>query len=287
VFPPLVGVGVCSRIEKAQARESCQAGNSVEGFRAGLYGAYLSMEGTLGAADCVFLRGRTPEAALMGHACVVRLRRARGVCLLVGHTGVGGISCHSLQRVCDRRCSSRSGWGEASVLSDQGGGSMAGIAESCLWPVKSRLTCLARGIVTRLSSAVFSGHTGNAARGVRPFQRLCRGSFRLQKLTSSAWPSRPRVKNPGIRGWSSLEVRKHSRGERALEASLPVAKPQAWWRVPSGALVDGRYVGAWKVALVDVSVNGKALAASWNSVSELREVGQDVPEAKSNNLARG
>jgi len=38
--------------------------------------------------------------------------------------------------------------------------------------VISRLTRPARGVVTRLSSAVWMGHTIDAARGVRPFQRL-------------------------------------------------------------------------------------------------------------------
>lgn len=36
----------------------------------------------------------------------------------------------------------------------------------------SRLTRPARGVVTRLSSAVWMGYTIDAARGVRPFQRL-------------------------------------------------------------------------------------------------------------------
>jgi hypothetical protein len=38
--------------------------------------------------------------------------------------------------------------------------------------VISRLTRPARGVVTRLSSAVWMGHTIDVARGVRPFQRL-------------------------------------------------------------------------------------------------------------------
>jgi uncharacterized UPF0146 family protein len=49
---------------------------------------------------------------------------------------------------------------------------MSGNAESCPWPVMSRLSHPARDDVTRLSSAVFVGKTGNAARGVRPFRRL-------------------------------------------------------------------------------------------------------------------
>lgn len=49
---------------------------------------------------------------------------------------------------------------------------MPGIAEVRPWPVISRLARPARGVVTRLSSAVWKGYTGNAARGVRPFQRL-------------------------------------------------------------------------------------------------------------------
>jgi hypothetical protein len=40
------------------------------------------------------------------------------------------------------------------------------------WPVISRLARPARGVVTRLSSAVLMGYTGDAARGVRPFRRL-------------------------------------------------------------------------------------------------------------------
>jgi len=58
-----------------------------EGAHAGLYGAYLSMEGTLGAADCVLLRGGMPEAALVGHACVFRLGWARAMYSLVGCNG--------------------------------------------------------------------------------------------------------------------------------------------------------------------------------------------------------
>jgi hypothetical protein len=47
-----------------------------------------------------------------------------------------------------------------------------GTAKVRPWPVTSRLTRPARGVVTRLSSAVFAGHTVNAARGVWPFRRL-------------------------------------------------------------------------------------------------------------------
>jgi hypothetical protein len=54
------------------------------------------------------------------------------------------------------------------------------------------------------------------------------------------------VKNPRIRCWSSFDVRKHSRSERALEAGSLVAKPRARWRAPSGALVDGRHFGPGK-----------------------------------------
>jgi len=57
------------------------------GSRAGLHGACLPMEGTLGAADCVLLRGGMPEAALVGHACMVHCRWAREMRLLVGRTG--------------------------------------------------------------------------------------------------------------------------------------------------------------------------------------------------------
>jgi len=42
-----------------------------------------------------------------------------------------------------------------------------------------------------------------------------------------------------------------------------------------------------KAALVDAGVAGKALAASQDSVSESSAVGQEVSEAKPNNLARG
>jgi hypothetical protein len=47
-----------------------------------------------------------------------------------------------------------------------------GKAEVRPWPVISRLTRPARGVVTRLSSAVWKGYTDYAARGVRPFRRL-------------------------------------------------------------------------------------------------------------------
>jgi len=75
------------RIEKAQLVSRSRLATAWEGSRAGLYGAYLLMEGTLGAADCVLLRGRMPEAALVDHACVVRRRWAREMYSLVGCNG--------------------------------------------------------------------------------------------------------------------------------------------------------------------------------------------------------
>jgi hypothetical protein len=125
VHPPFVMVGDCARIAKAQLVHLSRLFTAWQVQSKPLYGAYLSMEGTLGAADCVLFRERMPDAALVDHACVVHLRWARDVCLLVRRTVVSGISSRSLQRVRDRRCSSRSGWGEASVLSDQGGGEHA------------------------------------------------------------------------------------------------------------------------------------------------------------------
>jgi len=94
------------RIEKAQLVSRSRLATAWEGSRAGLYGAYLLMEGTLGAADCVLLRGRMPEAALVDHACVVRRRWAREIVLACRVQWVDGISSQPSQRARDRRCPS-------------------------------------------------------------------------------------------------------------------------------------------------------------------------------------
>jgi hypothetical protein len=112
--------------------------------------------------------------------------------------------------------------------------------------VISRLTRPARGVVTRLSSAVWMGYTIDAARGVRPFQRLWSWIVSVAEVDKQRVAIAPAGESLWIRGWSSFDVRKHSRSERALEAGSPVAKPRAWWRVPSGALVDGRHFGSGK-----------------------------------------
>lgn len=70
-----------------------------------------------------------------------------------------------------------------------------------------------------------------------------RGSFRLQKSTSGARPSRPQVKSLRTRRRSSFSVRKHRQSERAPEADSAVAKSRVQWRAPSGALVGGRRSG--------------------------------------------
>jgi hypothetical protein len=83
----LVGVGVSAGIEKASPMFRFGLEATWRGAKAGLYGAYLSMEGTLGAAEGVFLRGGMPEAALAARASVGRRGWARAMCLLVGHNG--------------------------------------------------------------------------------------------------------------------------------------------------------------------------------------------------------
>lgn len=82
-----VEVGVCYEDRKGVADACFGLEATWKGAKAGLYGAYLSMEGTLGAAEGVFLRGGMPEAALAARASVGRCRWARAMCLLVGHNG--------------------------------------------------------------------------------------------------------------------------------------------------------------------------------------------------------
>lgn len=85
---------------------------------------------------------------------------------------VHGTSIHALQRVCDIRCSSRSGWGKVSAFERSR-------RREHVWHCRSKPLARdisvgrpARGVVTRLSSAVPMGYTGGAVRGVLPFQRL-------------------------------------------------------------------------------------------------------------------
>jgi hypothetical protein len=87
VHLPSVRVEVCTGIEKAQLAPRSRLATAWEGAGRPLYGAYLWMEGTLGAADCVLLRGGMPEAALVDHACVVCLRWAREMHLPVRCSG--------------------------------------------------------------------------------------------------------------------------------------------------------------------------------------------------------
>jgi len=61
-----------------------------------------------------------------------------------------------------------------------------------------------------------------------------RGSYRLQKSTSGAWPLTPGdEESPDHERRSSSSARERSRGERASEAGSSVAKPRDRWRVPS------------------------------------------------------
>lgn len=120
---------------------------------------------------------------------------------------------------------------------------MSGIAEASPWPVTSRLA-VPEGTSSPAEAAQCQWVTPEAQRAGFCRSSGCgRGSFRLQKLTSSVWLSNPWVKNLWTLRTSSFAVRKHLRSERALEAGSPAAKPRARWRVPSGALVDGRHLG--------------------------------------------
>jgi hypothetical protein len=67
-------VGESARIEKAQLLQLSRLFTAWEGAEQASFEAYLSMEGTLGAADCVLFRERMPEAALVDCACAVRRR---------------------------------------------------------------------------------------------------------------------------------------------------------------------------------------------------------------------
>jgi hypothetical protein len=70
------------------------------------------------------------------------------------------------------------------------------IVEACPWPVISRLARPARGVATRLSSAVWKGYTGNAARGVRPFQRLWSWIVSVAEIDKQRVAITPRGEEP-------------------------------------------------------------------------------------------
>jgi hypothetical protein len=63
-----------------------------------------------------------PFGSRSSAACKVSSLR----CSHVDHLAGKDVSSPSRPRVYDMRCPSRSGWGEASILSDQGGGSSPG-----------------------------------------------------------------------------------------------------------------------------------------------------------------
>jgi len=80
------------------------------------------MEGTSGAEDRVSLRGDVREAALYVGSRVSEVQRGEpaDVALLKeGSFTSGGDSSLRRKQVCDRRCPSRSGWGEAPSASDR------------------------------------------------------------------------------------------------------------------------------------------------------------------------
>jgi hypothetical protein len=63
-----------------------------------------------------------PFGSRSSAACKVSSLR----CSHVEHLAGKDVSSLSRPRAYDMRCPSRSGWGEASILSDQGGGELAG-----------------------------------------------------------------------------------------------------------------------------------------------------------------
>jgi hypothetical protein len=121
-----------SRIEEAPTRPFHRLGTGCGGAgRDPLKRVGPAMEGTSGAADRALLRGRACEAALScegprqrapGRAdarasdCEVDSCREANQLPMTPASPGGGSS-----RVCDRRCPSRQGWGEASTASDRGG----------------------------------------------------------------------------------------------------------------------------------------------------------------------
>jgi hypothetical protein len=82
-----VEAGVGTRIEKASLVFRSGLETAWAGAEAGLDEAYLAMEGTLGAAEGILLRGGISDAALAARASVGCRWRARAMGLLVGSTG--------------------------------------------------------------------------------------------------------------------------------------------------------------------------------------------------------
>jgi hypothetical protein len=107
-----------------------------------------------------------------------------------------------------------------------------------------------------------------------------RGSYRLQKSTSGAWPLTPGdEESPDHERRSSSSARERWRGERASEAGSSVAKPRDRWRVPSkpegsreriflGTLVEERRSGSGKSS----SLTRGRQKRSWFFVSVIRPI---------------
>jgi hypothetical protein len=236
------------------------------------------MEGTSGAAEHALLRGRACEAAL---SCEGPRQRAPGRAgarasgqrggfvpggqnqLPTTPTSPGGGS----SRAYDRRCPSRSGWGEAFTASGRGGRSHRENSKTVLRRPLTRETSTGRP--TQVGAAIrsrplaerrgaragpqgsrlrggFRGASLGATRsGAKLHQRATAGvvlrssgvrgrarrSYRLQKSTGGARPPSPmREEHVDNEGRSSPEARERHRGERAPEAGSSVAKRRERWR---------------------------------------------------------
>jgi len=157
------------------------------------------------------------------------------------------ISSQGPSRACDKRCPSRSGWGEAPLASDRVGRcrTKRRQASGGPWPVTLDWLCTERCIATHAAKATerksaqagcSSGRPEGRLRGVRADRGRARGSHRLQKSTGGVWPFSPTSEELVDHDvGSSLFARERRRGERAPEAESSAAKPRDRWRVPKKA----------------------------------------------------
>jgi hypothetical protein len=158
-----------------------------------------------------------------------------------------GFSSRSSSRAGDRRCPSRSGWGEAPAASDRGGRCRAIGANSF------EARPLARDISTGLRSkgrvAIRSssdyrkvparekscacGRPRVWSCGVRAVSVVLTKTYRLQKLAVGVWPIAPTSEeHVDHDDGSSPLARERRESETAPEAGLTAVKPQHRWRVP-------------------------------------------------------
>jgi hypothetical protein len=159
-----------------------------------------------------------------------------------------GYSSRSPSRAGDRRCPSRSGWGEAPAASDRGGRCRA-IGQNASrrgpWPVTSRLATGPKGRVATCSSSDIERYLAREKklRSRATASAVLRGSgglgrahetYRLQKLAVGARPISPTSEEPVDHDdGSSPPTRERWESEKASEAGSTAAKPRYRWRAPA------------------------------------------------------